>query len=190
VPFIDEATGDVVFRIVYGGMVLSGRGENIAYIARAMQQAAVQVDDDRGAWRALSFRPLTLPPIDGHRVRIDLKGIHGTIHFDKLERTFLQAADGIVRVVDSQVERFDANLWYLEWLDLQGFQAMPHVVQYNKRNLPNAVDLDYLNKYLNPTGLPNFESVATTGYGVFTTLKALVRLAFVRAKDVGGLAPT
>lgn len=181
-PFIDEATGDVVFRIVYVGISLAGRGENIEYIARIYQQKVTKTGSDTGPWFALSFWPRSLAPIDGRRVRIDLKCIHGIVYYATLERTFLLEADGIVRVVDSQVQRMDANIEYLEWLDLQGLPALPHVIQYNKRDLPNAVELEYLDKYLNPTGLPYFESVATTGYGVFDALKAVVKQILVRAK--------
>jgi len=48
-------------------------------------------------------------------------------------------------------------------------------VQYNKRDLPSVVPVEELSEVLNPTRVPEFEAVATTGVGVFDTLKALAK---------------
>jgi signal recognition particle receptor subunit beta len=53
---------------------------------------------------------------------------------------------------------------------------MPFVVQYNKRDLPNAAPVQELEANLNPTRVPAFEAVATRGIGVFDTLKAVSKL--------------
>jgi signal recognition particle receptor subunit beta len=53
---------------------------------------------------------------------------------------------------------------------------IPYVVQYNKRDLPNAAPMDELKKLLNPTNVPEFEACAVTGQGVFDTLKAVAKL--------------
>ncbi len=50
------------------------------------------------------------------------------------------------------------------------------MVQYNKRDLPNVVSVEELRRELNPTGVPEFEACATTGEGVFETLKAIAKL--------------
>jgi signal recognition particle receptor subunit beta len=51
------------------------------------------------------------------------------------------------------------------------------VIQYNKRDLPNAVELEKLREVLNPGGtVLDFEASAATGKGVFETLKALAKL--------------
>jgi signal recognition particle receptor subunit beta len=82
----------------------------------------------------------------------------------------------------------DANLESLENLRTnlkeQGYDldALPYVVQYNKRDLPNAIDFDYLKQYINPTNVPDFEAVATTGVGVFDTLKAVAKQVLIELK--------
>jgi signal recognition particle receptor subunit beta len=84
-------------------------------------------------------------------------------------------------VADSQMERMEANIESLENLrenlTEQGYDLdkLPYVIQYNKRDLPSAVGLEELSKALNPTRVPEFEGVATTGVGVFDTLKALAK---------------
>jgi len=53
--------------------------------------------------------------------------------------------------------------------------AMPIVIQYNKRDLPNAAPLDEMQRLLNPGGAVEFEACATVGKGVFETLKAVAK---------------
>ena len=60
----------------------------------------------------------------------------------------------------------------------QGYDvaAIPYVLQLNKRDLPTAVAVDEMYRRLNIKGEPTFEATATTGAGVFDTLKAVARL--------------
>jgi len=59
------------------------------------------------------------------------------------------------------------------------------VIQYNKRDLPNAAPLDEMSRLLNPTGMPDFEACATTGIGVFETLKAVAKSVLTDLKKMG-----
>ena len=84
--------------------------------------------------------------------------------------------------------RFDANIESLDNLRVnlqeQGYELdkLPYVVQYNKRDLPNVASLDELRALLNPMNVPEFEAVATTGVGVFDTLKAVAKLVLTELK--------
>ena len=95
---------------------------------------------------------------------------------------------GVVFVSDSQVERLDANIESLESLKLnlaehgEDLEKLPFVIQYNKRDLPNAVERAYLEQQLNPRGVDSFEAVATTGAGVFDSLKAVAKQVLVELK--------
>jgi signal recognition particle receptor subunit beta len=60
------------------------------------------------------------------------------------------------------------------------------VVQYNKRDLPNAAPLGEMRRVLNAGGLPEFEASATTGVGVFETLKAVARGVLRDLKRMSG----
>ena len=59
----------------------------------------------------------------------------------------------------------------------QGYELdkLPYVIQYNKRDLPNAAPLPEMRRLLNPNGVPDFEACASVGKGVFETLKAVAR---------------
>lgn len=75
----------------------------------------------------------------------------------------------------------DANIESLynleENLQSQGYDlaTIPYVLQLNKRDLPNVTPMDELTQELLRKDEPVFEAVATTGTGVFDTLKAVAK---------------
>ena len=60
--------------------------------------------------------------------------------------------------------------------------TMPYVLQLNKRDLPTALPADVMAEGLRIQEEEVFEAVATTGAGVFETLKALARKVLLRMK--------
>jgi hypothetical protein len=56
---------------------------------------------------------------------------------------------------------------------------MPHVLQFNKRDLPRLSPIEDLNAAINKYNAPFYESVAVTGIGVQDTLKAIVKLVLL-----------
>jgi signal recognition particle receptor subunit beta len=75
----------------------------------------------------------------------------------------------------------DANVESVRNLDKnlkeQGYDIarIPYVLQFNKRDLPTALSVDEMYRRLNVKGEPTFEATASTGAGVFETLKASAR---------------
>jgi len=75
----------------------------------------------------------------------------------------------------------DANIEALynleENLRAQGYDLakIPYVLQLNKRDLPNTVPIEDLTAELQRKGEPVVEAVASTGTGVFDTLKAVAK---------------
>ncbi len=49
----------------------------------------------------------------------------------------------------------------------------PFVMQWNKRDMPSALPVPVLERYLNRRRVPSFEAVASAGTGVFATLRAI-----------------
>ena len=50
------------------------------------------------------------------------------------------------------------------------------MIQFNKRDLPNILSVQEMNRLLNAPGLPFFEAVAVKGEGVLTTLTRITRV--------------
>ena len=53
--------------------------------------------------------------------------------------------------------------------------TMPYVLQLNKRDLPNIIPTEDLAAELQRKGEPVVEAVASSGTGVFDTLKAVAK---------------
>jgi signal recognition particle receptor subunit beta len=59
-------------------------------------------------------------------------------------------------------------------------ETTPYVVQYNKRDLPNIAPVEYLRYLVNPRQVPDFESIAIRGEGVFDTLDMICTLVLAQ----------
>ncbi|MDO9079164.1 MAG: ADP-ribosylation factor-like protein, partial [Desulfuromonadales bacterium] len=138
------------------------------------------------------FLPLALGEIRGFKTRFHLYTVPGQVFYDASRKLILKGVDGVVFVADSQEERFDANIESLDNLRInleeQGYDLdkIPFVIQYNKCDLPNVTPLEELRALLNPRGVPEFQACATTGEGVFETLKAVAKLILVELRQGTG----
>jgi signal recognition particle receptor subunit beta len=137
------------------------------------------------------FLPLSLGEIRGFRTRFHLYTVPGQVFYDASRKLILKGVDGVVFVADSQIERMEANIESFENLrdnlQEQGYSLdkIPYVVQYNKRDLPNAAPITELEEVCNPKRVSSFEAVATKGLGVFDTLKAVAKLVLTELKRGG-----
>src|SRR5438270_2984421 len=128
------------------------------------------------------FLPLDLGKIRGMRTKLQLYTVPGQVYYNSTRQLVLKGADGIVFVADSQDFALDANLESLQNLEdnlkRQGvrIREIPIVLQYNKRDLPNAMPAAEMNAEINKLSAPHYESVATTGIGVEETLKGITQL--------------
>ena len=216
---INYASREINCKIVYYGPGLGGKTTNLEHVYNKVQP------DTRGKLISLAtetertlffdFLPVDLGTIRGFKTRFHLYTVPGQVYYNASRKLILKGVDGIVFVGDSRVERMEANQEAMQNLydnmaeygyDLT---TMPFVIQYNKRDLPNASPVRDLQASLNPgweitnpmrmrltpdplhhgehlieqlpTGewierAPYFEAVATTGDGVFETLKAVSKL--------------
>src|ERR1041385_822545 len=117
----------------------------------------------------------------------------GQVYYNSTRQLVLKGADGIVFVADSQDFALDANLESMQNLEdtlkRQGvrIREIPLLIQYNKRDLPNALPVAEIDKDVNKLGAPKFESVATTGLGVEETLKGITQLVLAHLIKKYGL---
>jgi signal recognition particle receptor subunit beta len=171
---------------------LCGKTTNLQYIYQKTDPTAkgkmISLATETERTLFFDFLPLALGEIRGFKTRFHLYTVPGQVFYDASRKLILKGVDGVVFVADSQEERFDANIESLENLkdnlDEQGYQLekLPFVMQYNKRDLPNVTSMDELRKLLNPDGVPEFEACATTGEGVFETVKAVAKLILMELK--------
>lgn len=183
---INYANKEINCKIVYYGCGLCGKTTNLLYIHKKVaadyrgKLVSLATETDRTLF--FDFLPLDLGSIQGFTTRFHLYTVPGQVHYDASRKLILKGVDGLVFCVDSQVERTEDNIESLENLKVnlrtQGYELdnLPMVVQYNKRDLPNIVPVDELERQINHRGDPSFESIATEGVGVFDTLRAVSKL--------------
>ncbi len=194
--FINYSSREINCKIVYYGPGLCGKTTNLKQIYEKTAQSAkgkmISLATETERTLFFDFLPLALGEIRGFKTRFHLYTVPGQVFYDASRKLILKGVDGVVFVADSQIERMEANLESLDNLKLnlaeQGYELdkTPYVVQYNKRDLPNSAPLEEIRKLLNPTGVPDFEACATTGQGVFETLKAVARSVLRDLKQMSG----
>ncbi len=193
--FINYSSREINCKIVYYGPGLCGKTTNLQYIYNKTNPDAkgkmISLATETERTLFFDFLPLSLGEIRGFRTRFHLYTVPGQVFYDASRKLILKGVDGVVFVADSQMERMEANIESLENLrdnlTEQGYDLdkIPYVVQYNKRDLPNASPSAELEEVLNPTNVPAFDAVATKGIGVFDTLKAVAKLVLTELKRGG-----
>ena len=193
--FINYSSREINCKIVYYGPGLCGKTTNLQYIYSKtnpdLKGKMISLATETERTLFFDFLPLALGQIRGFKTRFHLYTVPGQVFYDASRKLILKGVDGVVFVADSQVERMEANLESIDNLKTnlgdQGYDltAVPLVIQYNKRDLPNAAALDEMRRLLNPRGNPDFEAAAPAGRGVFETLKSIAREVLNDLKQMG-----
>lgn len=190
--FINYSSREINCKIVYYGPGLCGKTTNLNFVYNKIKPEAkgkmISLATETERTLFFDFLPISLGEIKGFRTRFHLYTVPGQIFYDASRKLILKGVDGIVFVADSQIERLDSSLESFdnmkENLKEQGYNLdnIPFVLQYNKRDLSNIVPTRELKKLLNINGVPDFESIALQGIGVFDTLKGIVKLVLSELK--------
>ncbi len=185
-PLINYASRIINLKIVYYGPGLCGKTTNLQYIYDKTNQerkgslVSLATEADRTLF--FDFLPIEVAKINGFETKLHLYTVPGQVFYNASRKLILKEVDGIVFVADVQEPRYDANLESMDNLvdNLAEYgyniKDIPTVVQYNKMDLPNIIDLKELNAELNPYHFPVFKASAASGEGVFETLKGVAKL--------------
>jgi mutual gliding-motility protein MglA len=186
---------EISCKIVYYGPGLCGKTTNLQYIYNKTSPGAkgkmISLATETERTLFFDFLPLSLGEIRGFKTRFHLYTVPGQVFYGAIRKLVLKGVDGIVFVADSQMMRTEANLESMDNLKEnlvdQGYslERVPYVIQYNKRDLPSVAPVDELRAALNPANVPDYEAVATTGLGVFETLKAVAKLVLLDLRRGG-----
>ncbi len=180
---INFAQRTVNAKIVYYGPGMSGKTTNLEVIHQRApsnnrgELTSISTDGDRTLF--FDFMPLDLGTVAGMRTCFQIYTVPGQVYYNSTRKLVLQGVDGVVFVADSSASMQEENLESMRNLQEnlaeygRSLEDLPLVIQYNKRDLPDAMSVEDLDALLNPYGAPSFEGIANTGQGVFPTLKAL-----------------
>jgi hypothetical protein len=182
------STKELTAKVVYYGPGLCGKTTNLQWIHEKLpiknkgKMLSLATETDRTLF--FDFLPIEIGTIRGMKTRIQLYTVPGQVFYNATRRMVLRGADAVCFVCDSQEAMLDANLESFENMR-QNLEAneidpdeVPVVLQYNKRDLPNALPIEILNERMNPRNYPFYEAIAVKGVGVEDTLKAVTKLVF------------
>jgi hypothetical protein len=182
------STKELTAKVVYYGPGLCGKTTNLQWIHEKLpiknkgKMLSLATETDRTLF--FDFLPIEIGTIRGMKTRIQLYTVPGQVFYNATRRMVLKGADAVCFVCDSQEAMLDANLESYENMR-QNLEAneidpdeIPVVLQYNKRDLPNALPIEILNERMNLRNYPFYEAIAVRGIGVEDTLKAVTKLVF------------
>jgi signal recognition particle receptor subunit beta len=190
--FINWQQRQLRLKIVYYGPAMSGKTTNLEQIHKKIdpnnrsELVSLKNEEDRTLY--FDFMQFELGKICGMNPCIQLYTVPGQDYYKASRELVLRGADGVVFVADSSMARIQDNLE--SWKDLNTqLQAMnlsvdntPTIIQFNKRDLDDAVPVEMLSQNLGGGKFQEFEAVAFHGEGVFKTLKAIVQRVLLQVQ--------
>lgn len=184
-PYVDVKKRLIHLKIVYYGTGMGGKTTNLKCLYEKtdpklrgkMMSLATQTE------RTLffDFVPMSLGKIKGLETRFNFYTVPGQSFYNLSRKAILKDVDGLVFVADSQSDRFEANID--SFLNLEEnllemrlpLADLPHVIQYNKRDLSPLSSVEELRREVNKYKVPDFEAVAAQGTGVMETVRVVIQ---------------
>jgi len=187
---INQATKELQVKVVYYGPALCGKTTNLVQVHSHVQTAqgnkgklvSLATSSDRTLF--FDFLPIEAMTIKGFKTKFQLYTVPGQVVYNTTRQLVLRGVDGIVFVADSQYDKMEENVESFSNLqdNLKALKLnldeIPYVLQYNKRDLPNVAQVDYMEYLLNNRDVqaPAFEACAHKCEGVFETLNMITRM--------------
>lgn len=182
-------------KIVYYGPGLCGKTTNLEKIYDSVPEThrgrmvSMKTQTDRTLF--FDLLPLDLGELQGMKTRFLLYTVPGQVYYNATRKLVLKGVDALVFVADSSPEKMAENRESLSNLEANlkayglDLKTIPWVLQYNKRDLPNALSVEEMDRELNKYSVPTFEAQAVNGGGVFETLRGISKILLAKiAKDV------
>ncbi len=189
---LNLALREINCKVVYFGCGLGGKTTNLEIVHQKAapdsrgELTSIATESDRTLF--FDFMPLDLGEVSGMRIKFQLYTVPGQVYYNSTRKLVLRGADGVIFVADSQADKLEENIESIdnleECLKEQGrtLDEMPHVIQFNKRDLDGILSVEELEKQLNRYGASCHEACASSGEGVLETFKALAAMMLEKVK--------
>jgi len=198
--FTNYSAREFNIKLVYSGPLFCGCNTNLNYLytdtAAERKGRRIVLKTGKSKQTMVDFLYDNLGQFSEFAIRLNLYTIPAERWYDESRRLMLRKADGICLVLDSEKVRWEANCVHVDNLRRQleevslDIDEMPLVVQYNKRDLPNPIDIAKLKSIHNPRAL-GIAAVAKRGVGVNETLHALAAQVLACSRRINNkLGPT
>lgn len=129
----------------------------------------------------IHFESLTisLGEVGDVSMQIEIIGVPGAPDQAMTRKQLLDEVDGVVIIVDASPERINSNYTAIDELRAslasygRRLDALPVVVQYNKRDIADPFAIEEFHRRINLKHAAVFETIATTGHHILHTLTTI-----------------
>ncbi|MGY5871187.1 MAG: GTPase domain-containing protein [Candidatus Thorarchaeota archaeon] len=174
-----DAEGRVHIKIVFYGPSLSGKTTALRWLfgnIRSLSKGKiVEISDELGRTTFFDFVPVTA----SENMVFDVFTVAGQRRHASSRIKVLRDCDGIIFMADSTPEQMNENLASIQELRIalgtDRMATIPIVVSLNKRDLPNALPVDYMVQMLDLQGYPVFATIATEGKNLLRMFQRVLR---------------
>ncbi|HEX8960512.1 MAG TPA: ADP-ribosylation factor-like protein [Geobacteraceae bacterium] len=192
---VNHAKREINAKLVYVGPASSGKATNLNHIYGKLKESfrgtfkSMDLQDDRMLF--FDFLPSGQGNVNGYNVRFHIYTITGDVTHPSSWKMVLKGVDGLVFVADSGPDKMAANVESFKGVQaaLASYGKMvkdiPCVIQFNKRDVPQPLDLQGLARSLNPGGCLEVQAVASKGEGVLESLFPLVKMVLKSLRSAG-----
>lgn len=181
-------TKEITVKVVYYGPGLSGKTTNLQYLHHTINSGkkgklvSLPTESDRTLF--FDLLPVNLGKVRDFSLRFQLYTVPGQVRYNATRKLVLKGADAVIFVADSQREMREQNIESFknmrENLSANNINPdeIPLILQYNKRDLPDILSIQELNKDLNENGKYKYiEAIAIDGTGVENTFQDINKIA-------------
>lgn len=171
-------------KIVYYGPALGGKTTNLQVLHQHAQQQRrgelISINSAQDRTILFDLLPLKAAGFRGFDLRLQVLAVPGQAIYAATRKLVLKGADALVFVANSAADRWEENIQIfremtqnllLHQLDPA---ALPLVLQYNKRDLPDTTSVEFMDRALNARNVDSIPAVALRGEGVLETFSAIL----------------
>lgn len=174
-----DAEGRVHIKIVFYGPSLSGKTTALRWLfgnIRSLSKGKiVEISDELGRTTFFDFVPVTA----SENMVFDVFTVAGQRRHASSRIKVLRDCDGLIFMADSTPEQMNENLASIQELRIalgtDRMATMPIVCSLNKRDIPNALPIDYMVQMLDLEGYPVFDTIATEGKNLLRMFQRVLR---------------
>jgi signal recognition particle receptor subunit beta len=178
-----DELGRVHIKIVFYGPSLSGKTTALRWLFGNVRSLAkgklVEISDELGRTTFFDFVPVSA----SEKIVFDVFTVAGQRRHASQRIKVLRDCDGIIFMADSTPEQMNENLASIQELRIalgtDRMATIPIIVALNKRDLPNALPIDYMVQMLDLEGYPVFDTIAIEGTNLLRMFQRVLRDALV-----------
>lgn len=191
-----EERKEVYLKLIYCGPDDSVKADNLHYIHKKLNpvQRGEIINLDPEGIQFFDFRPPNIPQIDGCNTVFHLYLCPESGENISAVKHVLRGADGIIFVADSDPASVEKNLESMKKLGANlshlkiSIDAVPLVLQYNRRDSQAADDVEGLQMSLNVFDAPFVKAESAEGKGILETFTQISKLVIKSNQEGSNLS--